>query len=107
MSSKKIANNTVLVDDQYTLYELHDAFDLNTPIPDQLDIFLWLSDYFCLNKGKEGFIRTIVFNEAWVVSIWNIVSHNGDGKGKELGEHEVLAKMEGNGLQKHWDGEWA
>lgn len=43
LSSKKMANNTVLVDDQYTLYELHDAFDLNTPIPDQLDIFLWLS----------------------------------------------------------------
>lgn len=62
------------------LYELHNAFSLNTPIPDQLDIFLWLSDYFCLNKGKEGLIRTIVFNEALVVSTWNIVSHNGDGK---------------------------
>lgn len=75
-----MANNTIMVDDQYILYELYDAFSLNTPIPNQFDIFLWLNDYFCLNKAKEGCISRIVFNEALIVSTWNIVSHNGDGK---------------------------
>lgn len=60
LSSKRIAKNTVMVDYQYILYELHDAFSLNTTIPDQFDIFLWLSDQFCLNKGQEGCISRIV-----------------------------------------------
>lgn len=85
-----MGNNTVMVDDQYTLYELHDAFSLNTPIPDQFDIFLWFSDYFCLNKGKEGFISRIVFNKAQIVSTWNIVSHNGDSKA--LGKNQENMK---------------
>lgn len=60
--------------------ELQDAFSLNTTIPGHSDIFLWFSDYFCINKGKEGCINRIVFNEALIVSTWNIVSYNGDGK---------------------------
>lgn len=85
-----MANNTVMVDDQYTLYELRDAFSLNRTIPDHFDIFLWLSDYFCINKGKEGCINRIVFNEALIVSTWIIVIYNGDGKA--LGKNQETMK---------------
>lgn len=43
-----------MVDDQYTMYERQDGLRMSIPVPDQFDIFLWLVDYFCLNKGKAG-----------------------------------------------------
>lgn len=69
-----------MVDDQYTTYELQDGFRMSRTVPDQFDTFLWLTDCFSLNKGKAGYIISMVFNEAPIGSTWNIISDNGEGK---------------------------
>lgn len=69
-----------MADDQYTTYELQDGFRMSRPVPDQFETFLRLTDYFCLNKGKAGYIISMVFNEALIGSTWNIISYNGEGK---------------------------